>query len=149
MSEASTMTRYCVWCQIISMLSQKGFDTACTCVWVPTCSPSLFLLKSGANYAPPHPGRTVVVLSVGQMPSLGSRPRRYLAGPYHAFPDGHSGLCGSLKTQPGWLFLGSTAPPLGLVEEIGCALEAIHLSKAHTWSCAWSGIGSSGSWLIF
>lgn len=36
------------------------------------------------------------------MPSLGPRPRRCLAGPHHAFPDGHSGLCGSLKTQPYW-----------------------------------------------
>lgn len=117
------------------MVSQKGFDTACTRVWVPTCSPSLFLLKSGTNYAPPHPGRTVVVLSVGQMPGLGSRPRRYLAGPYHAFPDGHSGLCGSLKTQPGWLFLGSTAPPRGLVEEIGCALSHPSFQGTHLELC--------------
>lgn len=82
-----------------------------------------------------------MVLSVGQMPSLGPRPRRYLAGPYHTFPDGHSGLCGSLKTQPDWLFLGSTAPPLGLVEEIGCALtksnpsfQATHLELCMEWN---------------
>lgn len=113
------------------MVSQKGFDTACTCVWVPSSSLSLFLLKSGTNYAPPRLEKTVVVLSAGQMPSLGPRPRRYLASPYHVFPDGHSGLCGSLKTQPDWLFLGSTVPPLGLVEEIGCALTKPSIFPSH------------------
>lgn len=77
----------------INMVSQKGFDFHIY-GFQHTVLRSLFLLKSGMEDGPPHPRKTVVVLSVGQMPSLGPRPRTYLSNPYD-FPDGHSGLCGS------------------------------------------------------
>lgn len=120
MSEASTTVRYCTSWQGISIVSWKGFDTALTHSCVSISLLSLFLLMSGTNDAPP-PRKSVVMLPVGLTPSLGRRPRRYLAGPFHSFPDGHCGACGSL-----------TVAPSCLLEEAGCACTKPSIFSSRT-----------------
>lgn len=77
-----------------------------------------------------------MIKSVGQMPSPAPRCSRCWVSPYHPSPSVHSGLCISLRTEPGWEDAGegragcfcSAVAPLYLVEETGCAYTKSSIS---------------------